>query len=77
MTTPLVEITLPDGGVAWSITAVLDHTGLSQSSFTAYVARGQAPAPTHNVERTRLWDAKEIKAWWATRPGKPGRPART
>lgn len=74
MTAPLTEIMLPGGGVLWSVTKISEYTGIPPHSFTSYVSRGQAPAPTHHVERTRLWDAEAVKTWWANRPGRTGRP---
>lgn len=49
--------------------------GISPDTFSAYVARGQAPRPTQKIGRTPLWDEDEISQWAASRPGRPGRPS--
>lgn len=43
--------------------------GCAQSTWRAYVARSQAPKPTHRVGHSNLWDAAEVRAWAADRPG--------
>ena len=61
--------TITDNGVEyWTVTAITQHIGVAKSTFASYVARGQAPQPAFQLERTRLWDANEIKQWHASRP---------
>lgn len=43
--------------------------GVARSTFTGYVARGQAPAPVRHVGRTPLWDESKVKQWAESRPG--------
>ncbi len=38
---------------------------IAPSTWTSYVARGQAPAPRRHVARTPLWDLSDIEAWIA------------
>lgn len=71
MTTPLTSLTLADGTELWTITAVASFLNIGKATFTSYVSKQQAPAPAYTVERTRLWDAEEIKTWHAARPGSP------
>jgi len=42
-------------------------------TFSAYVARSQAPAPVDHVGRTPLWDEDAIREWVRTRPGRGSR----
>ena len=44
--------------------------GVRPDTWSAYVSRGQAPAPVEYVGRTPLWAAGEVKAWTASRPGR-------
>lgn len=69
--TPLTTITLGDGTALWPITTVCEHVGVAKATFTSYVSKEFAPAPTHQIENTRLWDAEEVRAWHANRPGSP------
>ena len=57
----LTEITTREGITYWTISKIVEYIGVSKSSFTSYVAKGFAPTPVAAVERTRLWDAQEIK----------------
>jgi len=47
--------------------------GVKADTFSSYVARGQAPAPTRHVGRTPLWDAAKLEKWAADRPGQGSR----
>lgn len=73
MSTPLTSLTLNDGTELWTISSVVDYLGISKSAFTSYVSKQIAPAPMYTVERTRLWDAEEVKTWHSNRPGSPVR----
>ena len=65
------RITITDNGIEyWTVTAITQHIGVTKSTFASYVACGQAPQPAFQLERTRLWDAAEIKQWHASRPTK-------
>lgn len=50
---------------AQAVAALLATCGrhITASTWRAYVARGQAPAPVRHVGRTPLWDAEQIRAW--------------
>lgn len=59
MTTTPTLLTLPQ---------VLAHLGergrvIGRSTWRAYVARGQAPAPVQRIGREPLWTAEQIDAW--------------
>lgn len=69
----ITEVTGPDGQVYWPMSHVLELAGISRSTWTAYVARGQAPQPRYRVDSVRLWSADEVQQWHANRPGAPGR----
>jgi len=57
------------------VIARLRRQGISitPSTWSAYTARGQAPAPGRYVSRTPLWSAAAIDAWTAQRPGRGAR----
>lgn len=44
--------------------------GCTPSTWRAYVARGQAPAPVAAVGRSKLWDAQQVREWATARPGR-------
>lgn len=71
MTAQLNELTLSDGRTLWTVSRVVQHLGIGKATFTSYVSKGFAPAPAIELERTRLWDAEEVKQWHANRPGSP------
>ena len=63
------QTTITDDGIEyWTVTAITQHIGVAKSTFASYVARGQALQPAFQLERTRLWDAAEIKQWHASPP---------
>lgn len=45
--------------------------GIAPSTWRAYVARGQAPAPRRHVGSTPQWDYDLVQRWVDSRPG-PG-----
>lgn len=47
--------------------------GVRPNTWSAYVSRGQAPAPVEHVGRTPLWSRSSVERWQKERPG-PGRP---
>lgn len=51
--------------------------GVAPRTWSAYVARDQAPAPLPGFDPgtgLRVWDEATVRAWMAARPGKSGRP---
>jgi predicted DNA-binding transcriptional regulator AlpA len=52
---------------------VAELLGISTETLSAYVSRGQAPAPARRIESTPLWDEEEVRKWHAQRPGRGGR----
>lgn len=44
------------------------RAGVKPKTWSAYVARGQAPAPTTRLGRTPIWDRDDIDTWLANRP---------
>lgn len=50
------------------------RANITPDTFSAYVTRGQAPAPVERVGSTPLWDEDEVDQWIKTRPGRRGRP---
>lgn len=70
---PMAERVTIDGVEWWTADAVSEETGERRQTFSAYVARGQAPKPGMTIGRTPLWEAKAIRAWVKTRPGRGAR----
>lgn len=51
--------------------------GVAESTWRAYVARGQAPAADGRIDgRTPIWRPETVEAWLAARPGRGGRTPR-
>lgn len=50
--------------------------GVSVSSWSSYVSRGQAPAATRHVGRTPLWRRDVVETWRDNRPGRGRRNTR-
>lgn len=72
MTIPAYDtLTLANGRELWTATHICQLLGIAKPTWTGYVTRRQAPAPIMQVERTRLWDAEEVRDWHAARPGSP------
>ncbi|MFN3600490.1 MAG: helix-turn-helix transcriptional regulator [Dietzia sp.] len=55
----------------WTVRQCAEHCGISPATWRSYVGRGQCPAPTTKFEGSPLWDADEVRAWHAVRPGSP------
>lgn len=70
----ITEVAGPDGRTYWPMSHILGLAGISRSTWTAYVARGQAPQARYRVDSVRLWSADEVHEWMKNRPGSPGRP---
>jgi hypothetical protein len=69
---------LPDDW--WTTADVLDYlgslgAGIARSTWSTYVARGQAPAAEGRVGAYPVWRPSTIQAWQESRPGHGGRPA--
>lgn len=47
--------------------------GVHPDTWSGYVSRGQAPAPTRKIGRTPLWDEDEVGSWAQNRPGRGSR----
>lgn len=47
--------------------------GVAPDTWSAYVARDQAPKPARHVGRTPLWDEDEVRQWASKRPGSGSR----
>lgn len=60
------------GRELWRVKECAEHCGIKPSTWTTYSAQGRTPESVgHFDQRTPLWDAKEVKAWHAARPGSP------
>lgn len=45
-----------------------EMAGVQRRTWSSYVARDQAPKPTHNLDGKPFWDRAEVEAWVAARP---------
>ncbi len=52
----------------WPAEQCAAHCGIVRSTWTTYVARGQAPASVARFHGTTLWSASEVTAWHSARP---------
>lgn len=63
------------GHILWLQADCAAHCGVTTSTFRSYNRTGSkmnVPTPVAHLDgRTPLWDAEEIKAWHARRPGSP------
>ncbi|MGV0391524.1 helix-turn-helix transcriptional regulator [Corynebacterium phoceense] len=60
------------GRELWRVKECAEHCGIKPSTWTTYSAQGRTPESVgHFDQRTPLWDAEEVKAWHAARPGSP------
>jgi predicted DNA-binding transcriptional regulator AlpA len=71
MTTPLTVLHTATGEELWAASAVNEYLGIGKSTFTSCVSKGIAPTPKYSIERTKLWDASEIRQWHSNRPDSP------
>lgn len=46
---------------------------ITPHTWSAYVARGQAPEPARRISRTPLWTPEQIDHWATSRPGQGAR----
>lgn len=65
-----------DARPSWALAQVLEHVGITRSTWSAYRSRNGGPDPIRHDPATGapLWDEAVIRAWKLARPGKPGRP---
>lgn len=64
---------VPDGNGHAELVGVdkiADEFGVQPSTWRAYVARGQAPAPAKRIGRTPLWSWQEVWTWHTNRTGR-------
>jgi len=47
----------------WSVAEVAAHLGVTPSTVTAYLSRGQMPQPDGRVGRSPWWHPETIRAW--------------
>lgn len=68
---------MPDRRLASRVAA--DYVGLSDSTWRAYVARGQAPRPDGHDDGFDMdyWLTSTLDKWQASRPGHGGRPRKS
>ena len=72
--TPII-IDQTTGRVLWRTVECAEHCGIGPRTWANYHTKGRCPRiVAHLDQRTPLWDAEEVKAWHANRPGSPGRP---
>ncbi len=62
----------------WTTADVLEYlrsvgSGVSRSTWSTYVARGQAPAAEGRVGAYPVWRPATVKSWQERRPGHGGR----
>lgn len=62
-------------GEEWTrdqVVAFLAQQGhrIEPATWSAYVARGRAPAAKRHVGRTPLWDPQAVRDWFGARRGK-------
>ncbi|MGP9760255.1 helix-turn-helix transcriptional regulator [Corynebacterium sp. AOP12-C2-36] len=71
-----MNVTITDadtGQELWTAGQCCEHTGVSRRTWSAYVAREQAPSPVGHLDRMSLWDAETVRSWHAARPGRTTR----
>jgi predicted DNA-binding transcriptional regulator AlpA len=64
----------------WSTADVLAYlksvgAPISRATWSAYVARGQAPAPDRMFGKSPVWRPKAVKDWQAARPRRGAAPS--
>ena len=60
------------GRVLWRVIDCATYCGIGPRTWANYHAGGRTPQPVAHLDgRTPLWDAEEVKAWHAGRPGAP------
>ena len=63
------------GKELWRVAECAEHGGVSPSTWRSYMRPGlSAPAAVAHLDaRTPLWDAEQVRAWHAARPGRGAR----
>ncbi|KAB3522884.1 hypothetical protein GC425_04065 [Corynebacterium sp. zg254] len=60
------------GRELWTGEDCADHVGITPATWRNYSANHRTPAYVATIlGKTRLWDAEDVKAWHANRPGSP------
>ena len=60
------------GATLWRAPDCAEHCGVSRSTWHSYSRLKNVPKPVAQLDaRSPLWDAEEVKAWHAARPGSP------
>lgn len=60
------------GRELWRAADCADYCGISTGSWRTYNSSGRTPAQVADLgQRMPLWDAEQVKAWHAARPGSP------
>ena len=60
------------GRALWRVIDCATYCGIGPRTWANYCANGRTPQPVAHLDgRTPLWDAEEVKAWHANRPGSP------
>jgi predicted DNA-binding transcriptional regulator AlpA len=52
----------------WTAADCAAFLGITRSTWAAYVAREQAPAPERTFGRSPVWRPATVKTWAASRP---------
>jgi predicted DNA-binding transcriptional regulator AlpA len=55
----------------WMASDCAAFLGISRSTWTSYVSRGQAPGPDRMFGRSPAWRPATVQAWAASRPRTP------
>ena len=66
-----MTMTETDTHPGWlTVAEVAERLGIEESTWRAYVARGQAPAAESKIGPLPVWRTETIDAWLAERPGR-------
>lgn len=55
----------------WMAVQCAEYCNIKANTWRNYTANGRTPQPVATFNGSPLWDADEIKAWHAQRPGSP------
>ena len=71
MLTPIIT-DQATGRVLWRVIDCATYCSIGPRTWANYHTGGRTPQPVAHLDgRTPLWDAEEVKAWHANRPGSP------
>lgn len=59
------------GRELWTTDQCAAHCGVLRTTWSSYARIPSAPKSVASIGRSPLWDAGEVKAWHAARPGSP------